>query len=156
MLCSGQKEGVFYMVFNKDEYDERQVLARGRAFMWGFFTLMICLMVYGMMDMLIGRWCDTLTGCIICICAALLVFASICIKQDAFAGIGRNRKRNQTVLLVLTLANLLFGAGNLMEGEIVVDGLLTFRSVSLIVGVMTGVVLLMYWLHGLRDRGTEE
>ena len=44
MLCSGQKEGVFGMVFNRDEYDERQVLARGRAFMWGFFTLMICLM----------------------------------------------------------------------------------------------------------------
>ena len=156
MLCSGQKEGVFYLVFNRDEYDERQVLARGRAFMWGFFTLMICLMVYGMLDMLIDRWCDTLTGCIICICAALLVFASICIKQDAFAGIGRNRKRNLTVLLVLTLANLFFGARNLMEGDIVVDGLLTFRSVSLIVGAMTGVVLLMYWLHGLRDRGAEE
>lgn len=75
------------MAFNRDEYDERQVLARGRAFMWGFFTLMICLMVYGMLDMLIDRWCDTLTGCIICICAALL---------------------------------------------------------------------LMYWLHGLRDRGAEE
>ena len=156
MLCSEQKEGVFDMVFNRDEYDERQVLARGRAFMWGFFTLMICLMVYGMLDMLIDRWCDTLTGCIICICAALLVFASICIKQDAFAGIGRNRKRNQTVLLVLTLANLFFGARNLMEGDVVVDGLLTFRSVSLIVGAMMGVVLLMYWLHGLRDRGAEE
>ena len=156
MLCSGQKEGVLYMVFNRDEYDERQVLARGRAFMWGFFTLMICLMVYGMLDMLIDRWCDTLTGCIICICAALLVFASICIKQDAFAGIGRNRKRNQTVLLVLTLANLFFGARSLMEGDVVVDGLLTFRSVSLIVGAMMGVVLLMYWLHGLRDRGAEE
>ena len=156
MLCSGQKEGVLYMVFNRDEYDERQVLARGRAFMWGFFTLMICLMVYGMLDMLIDRWCDTLTGCIICICAALLVFASICIKQDAFAGIGRNRKRNLTVLLVLTLANLFFGARSLMEGDVVVDGLLTFRSVSLIVGAMMGVVLLMYWLHGLRDRGAEE
>ena len=28
-----------------NDYDERQVLARGRAFMWGFFSLMICLMV---------------------------------------------------------------------------------------------------------------
>ena len=139
-----------------NDYDERQILARGRAFMWGFFTLMLCLMAYGFTDMLIEPWCDTLTGCIICICVSLLVFASICIRQDAFAGIGRNRKRNQTVLLVLTLANLFFGARNLMEGDIVVDGLLTFRSVSLIVGATTGVVLLMYWLHGLRDRGAEE
>ena len=143
------------MVFNRDEYDERQVLARGRAFMWGFFTLMICLMVYGMLDMLIDRWCDTLTGCIICICVAL-VFASICIKQDAFAGIGKNRKRNLTVLLVLTLANMFFGVENITGGDVVRDGLLTFRSVSLIVGATTGVVLLIYWLHGLRDRGEEE
>ena len=144
------------MVFNRDEYDERQVLARGRAFMWGFFTLMICLMVYGMLDMLIDRWCDTLAGCIICICVALLVFASICIKQDAFAGIGKNRKRNLTVLLVLTLANMFFGVENITGGDVVRDGLLTFRSVSLIVGATTGVVLLIYWLHGLRDRGEEE
>lgn len=144
------------MVFNRDEYDERQVLARGRAFMWGFFTLMICLMVYGMLDMLIDRWCDTLTGCIICIYVALLVFASICIKQDAFAGIGKNRKRNLTVLLVLTLANMFFGVENITGGDVVRDGLLTFRSVSLIVGATTGVVLLIYWLHGLRDRGEEE
>lgn len=99
--------------------------------MWGFFSLIICLMVYGLTDMLIEPWCDTLTGCIICICVSLLVFASICIRQDAFAGIGRNRKRNQTVLLVLTLVNL-------------------------IVGVTTGLVLLVYWLHGLRERGEAE
>ena len=134
------------MVFNRDEYDERQVLARGRAFMWGFFTLMICLMVYGMLDMLIDRWCDTLTGCIICICVSLLVFASI----------WKNRKRNLTVLLVLTLANMFFGVENITGGDVVRDGLLTFRSVSLIVGATTGVVLLIYWLHGLRDRGEEE
>ena len=144
------------MVFNRDEYDERQVLARGRAFVGGCFRVMICLVVCGMLDMLMERWCDALTGCIICICVALLVFASICIKQDAFAGIGKNRKRNLTVLLVLTLANMFFGVENITGGDVVRDGLLTFRSVSLIVGATTGVVLLIYWLHGLRDRGEEE
>lgn len=73
-----------------NDYDERQILARGRAFMWGFFSLIICLMVYGLTDMLIEPWCDTLTGCIICCCVSLIVFAVICIRQDAFAGIGRN------------------------------------------------------------------
>lgn len=95
-----------------NDYDERQILARGRAFMWGFFSLMICLMVYGLTDMLIEPWCDTLTGCIICICVSLIVFAVICIRQDAFAGIGQKRKRNLTVLLVLTAANLLFGVSH--------------------------------------------
>lgn len=139
-----------------NDYDERQILARGRAFMWGFFSLMICLMVYGLADMLIEPWCDTLTGCIICICVSLIVFAVICIRQDAFAGIGQNRKRNLTVLLVLTVANLLFGASHIIDGDMLEDGLLCFRSVSLIVGATTGLVLLVYWLHGLRGRGEAE
>lgn len=139
-----------------NDYDERQILARGRAFMWGFFSLMICLMVYGLTDMLIEPWCDTLTGCIICICVSLIVFAVICIRQDAFAGIGQKRKRNLTVLLVLTAANLLFGVSHIFGGDLLRDGLLSFRSVSLIVGATTGMVLLVYWFHGLRDRGETE
>lgn len=139
-----------------NDYDERQILARGRAFMWGFFSLMICLMVYGLTDMLIEPWCDTLTGCIICICVSLIVFAVICIRQDAFAGIGQKRKRNLTVLLVLTAANLLFGVSHIFDGDLLRDGLLSFRSVSLIVGATTGLVLLVYWFHGLRDRGETE
>ncbi len=139
-----------------NDYDERQILARGRAFMWGFFSLMICLMVYGLTDMLIEPWCDTLTGCIICICVSLIVFAVICIRQDAFAGIGQKRKRNLTVLLVLTAANLLFGVSHIIDGDLLRDGLLSFRSVSLIVGATTGLVLLVYWFHGLRDRGETE
>lgn len=139
-----------------NDYDERQILARGRAFMWGFFSLMICLMVYGLTDMLIEPWCDTLTGCIICICVSLIVFAVICIRQDAFAGIGQKRKRNLTVLLVLTAANLFFGVSHIIDGDLLRDGLLSFRSVSLIVGATTGLVLLVYWFHGLRDRGETE
>lgn len=139
-----------------NDYDERQILARGRAFMWGFFSLMICLMVYGLTDMLIEPWCDTLTGCIICICVSLIVFAVICIRQDAFAGIGQKRKRNLTVLLVLTAANLLFGVSHIIDGDLLRDGVLSFRSVSLIVGATTGLVLLVYWFHGLRDRGETE
>lgn len=139
-----------------NDYDERQILARGRAFMWGFFSLMICLMVYGLTDMLIEPWCDTLTGCIICICVSLIVFAVICIRQDAFAGIGQKRKRNLTVLLVLTAANLFFGVSHIIDGDLLRDGVLSFRSVSLIVGATTGLVLLVYWFHGLRDRGETE
>lgn len=124
--------------------------------MWGFFSLIICLMVYGLTDMLIEPWCDTLTGCIICCCVSLIVFAVICIRQDAFAGIGRNRKRNLTVLLVLTAANLLFGVSHIIDGDLLRDGVLRFRSANLIVGITTGIVLVVYFVHGLCDRGEAE
>ena len=85
-----------------------------------------------------------------------MVFASICIRQDAFAGIGRNRKRNLTVLLVVTLANLLFGVSHIIDGDLLRDGVLSFRSANLIAGITTGLVLLVYWLHGLHERGEAE
>lgn len=124
--------------------------------MWGFFSLMICLMVYGLTDMLIEPWCDTLTGCIICCCVSLIVFAVICIGQDAFAGIGRNRKRNLTVLVVVTAANLLFGVSHVIDGDLLRDGVLSFRSANLIVGITTGIVLVVYYVHGLCGRGEAE
>ena len=34
--------------------------------------------------------------------------------------------------------------------------LLVLTLVNLIVGVTTGLVLLVYWLHGLRERGEAE
>ncbi|MCI9113855.1 MAG: hypothetical protein HFF96_06275, partial [Oscillibacter sp.] len=43
-------------------FDERQERARGKAFQYGFFTLLIAAYAYGISDVLLGRWCDVLTG----------------------------------------------------------------------------------------------
>ncbi len=60
------------------------------------------------------------------------------------------------MLLVLTLVNLMFGVSHVIDGDLLREGLLCFRSVNLIVGATTGLVLLVYWLHGLRERGEAE
>ena len=59
-------------------------------------------------------------------------------------------------LLVLTLANLLFGVSHVIDGDLLRDGVLSFRSVSLIVGATTGIVLVVYYVHGLHEQGEAE
>ena len=65
-------------------FDERQERARGQAYKYGFWTLLTCLLLYGFSDMVLGRWCDVLVGAMLCIAAALMVFASVCIVKDAY------------------------------------------------------------------------
>ena len=60
------------------------------------------------------------------------------------------------VLLVVTAANLLFGVSHIIDGDLLRDGVLSFRSANLIVGITTGIVLVVYWLHGLHERGEAE
>ena len=65
-------------------FDERQERARGQAYKYGFWTLITCLLLYGFSDMILGRWCDVITGVMLCVAAAMMVFASVCIVKDAY------------------------------------------------------------------------
>ena len=113
-------------------FDERQELARGKAFQYGFLTLLATTYAYGVSDILFGRWCDVLAGVSICLAAGLCVFA------------------------LLTLLNLGFGVMHGLHGELVEDGVLTFRAVNPIIGTATLVILIVYIInHLLRSREEE-
>lgn len=126
-------------------YDERQELARGVAYKRAFFTLMIALMVYGISDTILGRWCDTLMGVLLCICAAMVVFAATCIRHDAYLSLKETPRKVMTLFAALTAMNLAIGGMNLVNsGGVVEDGLLTYRATNLVVGATTGVILVVY------------
>lgn len=66
-------------------YDERQLAARGRAFQWGFFTMVVYYLVYGFVTDCFGIvWCDRLFGTLLGIQLGTLVFCVICIFSDAY------------------------------------------------------------------------
>jgi len=138
-------------------FDERQERARGKAYQYGFFTLLACLFVYGASDLALKRWCDTLTGVTICAAAGLGVFAVTCILKDAYLSL-REKPRQVMVLFALIAAvNLGFGAMYYSSGDLVEDGVLTFRAVNPILGVEVLVILIVYAVnHLLRARREEE
>ena len=130
-------------------FDERQERSRGQAYKYGFWILLTCLLLYGFSDMVLGRWCDVITGVMLCIAAALMVFASVCIVKDAYLSLKEKPRRIMTLLTVITAMNLFIGGMNLKCGQVVKDGILTFAAVNGICGLMTLVILVVYLVNYL-------
>ena len=137
-------------------FDERQERARGQAYKYGFWTMAACLLLYGLSDQILGRWCDVLTGAMLCIAAALMVFAVICIVKDAYLSLKEKPRTVMTLFAVIAALNLVIGAGYLADGGLVEDGVLTARAVNPICGVMVLVILAVYVVNytlGKREAG---
>ena len=137
-------------------FDERQERARGKAFQYGFFTLLIAAYAYGVSDVLLGRWCDVLTGVTLCIALALCVFAVTCILKDAYLSLREKPRTVMTMFALISAMNLGFGVMYALSGGLVEDGVLTFRAVNPAIGFVTLVILIVYIVnHLLRSREEE-
>ena len=126
----------------------------GKAFQYGFFALMACVILYGVLESVGLHWCDTLTGCTVCICIGLGVFAVSCILNDAYLSLKEKPGKVMVTLAVIAALNLSIGAVHLTDGGLVEDGLLTIRAVNPICGVMVLVILAVYganYLLGQRE-----
>ena len=137
-------------------FDERQERARGQAYKYGFWTLLTCLLLYGFSDMVLGRWCDVLTGVMLCVAASLMVFASVCIVKDAYLSLKEKPRTVMTMLTVVSILNLVIGVMNWKNGRVMEDGILTFAAVNGICGIMVLVILVIYvanYLLGRREAG---
>ena len=130
-------------------FDERQERARGQAYKYGFWTLLTCLLLYGFSDMVLGRWCDVITGVMLCVAAAMIVFGSVCIVKGAYLSLKEKPRSIMTLLTVVGLLNLAIGAMNLKSGRVVKEGVLTFGAVNGICGVMILTILVIYVVNYL-------
>ena len=137
-------------------FDERQERARGKAFQYGFFTLLVAAYAYGVSDVLLGRWCDVLTGVTLCIALALCVFAVTCILKDAYLSLREKPRTVMTMFALLSTINLGFGGMYALSGDLVEDGVLTFRAVNPIIGAAVLVILIVYIVNYLLRPRDEE
>ncbi len=153
--------GLVAFLFHKKvldmHFDERQELARGKAYQYGFLTLLVCLFIYGVSDLALGRWCDALAGVTVCAAAGLGVFAVACILKDAYLSLREKPRQVMAMFALIAIANLSLGAAYYASGSLVEDGVLTFRAVNPILGIEILVILAVYVAHHLlRGRGEAE
>ena len=151
--------GVVALLFKKKvldmTFDERQELARGKAYKYGFQAMGVSVILYGILDVTVGEWCDTLTGNLICFCIGLTVFAVTCILNDAYLSLKEQPRKVMTLCFLVALLNLAIGWANAAHGT-VVDGKLSTGAVNLIVGGMSLLLLAVYIInYALRERETE-
>ncbi|MDE7431156.1 MAG: hypothetical protein K2N34_04475 [Lachnospiraceae bacterium] len=73
-------EGITYTC----EYDERQLLTRGKAYQYSFFTLLFVMLIHGYIMEQICEWCTLRVFVYTNLIISVLVFVTICIFNDAY------------------------------------------------------------------------
>lgn len=130
----------------KAQFDERQVVARGKAYRHAFFTLLFYLLAWGLFELATGmRLWDTYTGCFIGVFLSVTVFAVVAILNDAYFAVNERPATYLGIFALVTVLNLGIAIWNLIDGEdpIVENGILTYHSVNLLVGAMFLVILIV-------------
>ena len=139
------------------KYDERQELQRGRAFKYGFITLLVYNLVTGAAySDGWPKWCDTLVFQCIGIGIALLVFVSYCIWNDAYMSLTEQPKKVTALLVVALLLNAVAGAGNIAYKGILTDGVFNIGTVNVILAVVLLVVMVQFLLKLWLDKRSAE
>ncbi len=135
------------------KYDERQELARGKAFKAAYFVLLGYLLVYGLFSLATGiEWCDTFTGVIIGACISAAVFAIVCIFNDAYISFRQNPKFITLLFGLLGLFNLLIGIFRGINEGFVKDGMLNNQITNIVVGSMLLILLVIYLIKLALDK----
>ena len=152
--------GLLAFLFKKKvldcHFDERQERARGKAFQYGFFTLLVASYVYAVSDEVFGRWCEVLTGVTLCIAVSMCVFSITCILKDAYLSLREKPRQVMTMFALLSALNLGVGVMQGLHGDLMEDGVLTIRAVNPIIGFATLVILIVYIVkYFLRNREEE-
>lgn len=125
-------------------YDERQILARGKGFQYGFFTLMFYDLIFNAAYINGTKWCDNLTGNLIGVVLSLCVFAIYCIWNDAYLSLNEKPKLIYLGLGSLTLSNFLIGILALKHGKLIQNGQIHFQVVNLMLALTLLLILIIF------------
>ncbi len=142
----------------KTDYDERQRLIRGKAYMYAFYTVVIyqVLMVIlsiGEIELPIERYALDFVG-IILGCIVLGVYS---IWNDVYWGLNNNKKKYAAIFVVATFFNLLPVVGQAMSGTLVVDGKIGLPILNIMVLIMMAVLGIELLIkRALNNRTTEQ
>ena len=139
-----------------NHYDERQMRERGRAFQYGFFTMVICFAVYMILDVLELCLWETSVGCMICMCAGVTVVVVTCIVRDAYERLNTKPGSVLLIFVIITVCNFFPGIRYWVRGELVINGILTFRAMNLVVGIMGLILFVVYAVKRIVTRQVEE
>lgn len=151
MLC--RKKGS--MRFGKCEYDERQMLARGKAFRAGFFTILIYEAVYAMVDVAGIKWCANVTGIMLGLMLGITVFAIVAISKDAYMSMNERPTGWMIIWCVVIGLNLVCGLRQALEGELIRDGMLTEEWMNWMCAGMFIAILISQLVHNRKLKREE-
>lgn len=139
------------------KYDERQQLARGKAFKAAFVTLFAYLCISGLFDFIFDiKWADYFVEVFIGICISATVFASISILNDAYLPLRESKKSWIILFSFIGVCNLALGIFNVIDGNMLTDGILNFHSNNLIIAAVFFIIIGVFIWKNAIDKKTDE
>lgn len=140
-----------------NRYDERQKLAQGEAYKYGFYTLLILMFVHAFVREVGMMFFESVAGEILLILMGVLVWAFVCMKREAYFSLDMQPKKFWIVYCVLGLVNVGFGIYNISDGDALVEnGVLSNSSTNLIVGVFVFLMMALYAAVALTNGADDE
>lgn len=141
----------------KTQYDEMQQKARGKAFCYAFYTVIIleALLIFTSLFELRLPMTDAVLHFTI-IVIGILVLAAYCIWHDAYIGLNTNMKRYAIVLIIAGAINLFSGITAIANGRMVADGQLQTPFINLLCAIMLIIVGILMFIKKEVDSGEEE
>lgn len=133
------------------EYDERQLIARGNGYKYGFFTALIymILIIYLTETRLIKNVSTTFLICL-GIFFSLLVFECYCIVKDAFLSLTQNRKSYIILCAIIVVVDAINVILATLDGIDFENGSI---DVSLLanglLGLLFGIMLILLIIKGI-------
>ncbi|MCR5417452.1 MAG: hypothetical protein K6E84_00880 [Lachnospiraceae bacterium] len=141
----------------KTEYDEMQQKARGKAYKYAFYAMMIFEAILGILAsgevvLPFNNW----TLHFMPIFVGLVVQISYCIWNDAYIGLNTNTGRFAAISVVIALVNILVAGLEASKGNLIVDGIFQASFTNLIIGILFGVIGCELLLKKIVDNGAKE
>lgn len=106
-------------------FDERQKLARGKAYRLGFFSLAAYMFIYAVIDDFGIRWCDTDVGMLAGLLLVMTAVVVTCIHYDAYIGLRENAKTTALLYIVMGALNLASAILGTIRGMLIGENGLT-------------------------------
>ena len=130
-----------YAMGKKDQYDERQTAARGKAYRAGMISVMIYLWIYLMIEAMGVRWHDGLFGPALGVVVGVFAFGLTAVLKDAYISLNETPKGALTFFFLVGAANLLIGFSRVRTAKRIVipgseptEGIVTFDAISIVLG----------------------
>lgn len=111
-------------------YDERQMAARGVAYRLAYMTLVGALMADVLVQSLYGPWTERGVDLFLGIFLSVLVFILACVRHDAYFSLRQKPGTYLALFAAVILAQIPNTVLHLRDGTMIVDGLLTWEALS--------------------------
>ncbi len=136
---------IAFRYMNRDKklvtkYDERQLAARGRAYMYGFWAGMIATAIVMILDCAGIALANRFTTLFFIIFVGIIVQVGYSIWNDAYYGINTNKKRFMIVCVLAAIANIIGVVGAVRGGTLIEDNMLSDSGTNLLCVILFAVI----------------